>query len=166
MKSFNIRSIVVVIIAVLILWYLFSKSGSSGYTSSVDISEVKGMDADMSDKEYAPAQVGSSNGQIESMCSGGVGLSSALLPHEMASQEDYSQFNPKDILKGQNFLSPRDQIGWPETIGGTIRNATYDIRSEPIIPKKEYTWNNSTINPDIMRRGLGELGERMTNYPM
>jgi hypothetical protein len=82
----------------------------------------------------------------------GVGLSSSLLPREMAYQEDYGQFAPDDILKGQNFLDPRSQVGWPETIGGSLRNANQQLRADPPNPKKGYIWQNSTIVPDIMQR--------------
>jgi len=84
----------------------------------------------------------------------GVGLASSLLPREMASQEDFGQFAPSDILKGQNFLSPRQQVGWPETVGGTLRNANQQIRADPPNPKDPYTWNNSTIAPDLMQRKM------------
>lgn len=84
----------------------------------------------------------------------GVGLSSSLLPREVASEEDFGQFAPDDILRGQNFLDPRQQIGFPETIGGTLRNANQQIRSEPPNPKMAYIWSNSTIPVDVMRRPL------------
>ena len=84
----------------------------------------------------------------------GTGLASSLLPREVASQEDFGQFAPQDILKGQNFLEPRAQIGWPETIGGNLRNANQQVRAEPPNPKEAYTWNNSTIVPDLMQRKI------------
>lgn len=84
----------------------------------------------------------------------GTGLASSLLPREVASQEDFGQFAPDDILKGQNFLDPRNQIGYPETIGGTLRNSNQQVRAEPPNPKQAYVWNNSTIVPDLMQRSL------------
>ena len=84
----------------------------------------------------------------------GVGLASSLLPREVSSADDFGQFAPDEILKGQNFLDPRQQIGFPETIGGTIRNANQSIRAEPPNPKQPYVWQNSTITPDLMRRPL------------
>jgi hypothetical protein len=84
----------------------------------------------------------------------GTGLSSSLLPREVATSDDFGQFAPDDILKGQNFLDPRSQIGWPETIGGTLRNANQQERAEPPNPKSAFVWNNSTIVPDIMQRSL------------
>lgn len=84
----------------------------------------------------------------------GTGLASSLLPREVASQEDFGQFAPEDILKGQNFLEPRQQTGYPETVGGALRNANQQIRSDPPNPKDGYVWNNSTIVPDAMQRDL------------
>ena len=84
----------------------------------------------------------------------GVGLASSLLPREVASAEDFGEFAPEDILAGQNFLEPRQQIGFPETVGGSLRNANQQIRSDPPNPKDPFVWNNSTIVPDGMHRSL------------
>ena len=84
----------------------------------------------------------------------GTGLASSLLPREVASEEDFGQFAPDDILRGQNFLEPRAQIGFPETVGGALRNANQQIRKDPPNPKEPFVWNNSTIVPDLMQRGL------------
>ena len=73
----------------------------------------------------------------------GTGLASSLLPREVASQEEFGEFAPEDILAGQSFLEPRGQIGIPETTGGALRNANQSIRAEPPNPKDAFTWNNS-----------------------
>ena len=45
-----------------------------------------------------------------------------------------------------------------DTIGQTLRNPTYDLRSDPVIPKQDVgPWNQSTIEPDLARVPL-ELG--------
>ena len=84
----------------------------------------------------------------------GTGLASSLLPREVASQEEFGEFAPEDVLAGQNFLEPRSQIGIPETTGGALRNANQSIRAEPPNPKEAFMWNNSTINTDTMQRPL------------
>ena len=84
----------------------------------------------------------------------GTGLASSLLPREVASQEEFGEFAPEDILAGQSFLEPRSQIGIPETTGGALRNANQSIRAEPPNPKDAFTWNNSTIAPETMQRSL------------
>lgn len=118
--------------------------------------EVSGADMSDLDDQYAPADLSGTGIDLNVGCAmnAGVGLASSLLPREMASQEDFGQFAPDDILKGQNFLDPRNQIGFPETIGGNLRNANQQIRADPPNPKQPYTWNNSTIVPDLMQRKI------------
>jgi hypothetical protein len=72
----------------------------------------------------------------------------------VATQEDFGQFAPEEILSGQNFLAPRNQIGFPESVGGALRNANQQVRAEPPNPKKPYIWQNSTIASDTMMRPL------------
>lgn len=68
------------------------------------------------------------------------------------SGEKLGEFTPDKILAGQNFLDPRSQIGYPETIGGNLRNANRQERSEPPNPRGAVSiWNQSTIPPDVMR---------------
>lgn len=75
-----------------------------------------------------------------------------LIPKEVVTTEDFGQFSPDAILSGQNFLDPRAQIGFPETIGGVLRNANRDVRSEPPNPRDPVSiFNLSTIPPDTMR---------------
>lgn len=79
-------------------------------------------------------------------------VSTSMLPKDIPSAEDFGAFSPDAILQGQNYLDPRAQIGYPETLGGNIRNPNYDIRSEPVNPRTPVSiWNNSTIVPDLMR---------------
>jgi hypothetical protein len=75
-----------------------------------------------------------------------------LIPKEVVTTEDFGQFSPDAILAGQNFLDPRAQIGFPETIGGNLRNANRQERSEPPNPREPVSiFNLSTIPPDTMR---------------
>jgi hypothetical protein len=83
---------------------------------------------------------------------GRTGVSTSLLPKEIPSQEDFGKFSPDAIMKGQNYLDPRSQIGYPGTVGGVLRNANYDVRSEPPNPRIPVSiFNNTTIVPDLMR---------------
>ena len=111
----------------------------------------------ITEREYAPFGPGPAAGPAAGPSAGmnnGTGLASSLLPREVASEEDFGQFAPEDILAGQSFLDPRQQIGFPETVGGALRNANRQIRKDPPNPKDSYVWNNSTIVPDLMQRGL------------
>lgn len=54
--------------------------------------------------------------------------------------------NTSDML-----MSPQFSIGI-DPIGNTLKNPSYDIRSEPPIPKQNVgPWNNSTYEPDLAR---------------
>lgn len=82
----------------------------------------------------------------------GWGVSTSMLPREIPSQEDFGSFSPDDIMRGQTYLDPRAQIGIPESLGGVLRNASWDLRSEPPNPRTPVSiFNNSTIVPDLMR---------------
>ena len=150
MKGRNQNILMLVAVAALI-FLLFSMNTKSGYA--------------IVEREYAPFGMAPSAGPsagpaaapADVVCGGmnkGTGLASSLLPREVASAEDFGQFAPEDILAGQNFLEPRKQIGFPETVGGALRNANQQIRADPPNPKDPYVWNNSTIVPDLMQRGL------------
>ena len=149
MKGRNQNILMLVAVAALI-FLLFSLNNKSGYA--------------IVEREYAPYGAGIAVGPApgpaapaDVVCGGmnkGTGLASSLLPREVASDEDFGQFAPEDILAGQNFLEPRKQIGFPETVGGALRNANQQIRADPPNPKDPYVWNNSTIVPDLMQRGL------------
>jgi hypothetical protein len=77
---------------------------------------------------------------------------------EFPGGEKLGEFTPDKILAGQNFLDPRSQIGYPETIGGNLRNANRQERSEPPNPRAAVSiWNQSTIPPDVMRPAF-EIG--------
>jgi len=75
-----------------------------------------------------------------------------LIPREVVVTEDFGKFAPDQILQGQNYLDPRSQIGYPETLGGVLRNANLQFRSEPVNPREPVSiFNLSTIPPDTMR---------------
>ena len=150
MKGRNQNILMLVAVAALI-FLLFSMNNKSGYA--------------IVEREFTPFGLAPSAGPAagpaaapaDAACGGmnkGTGLASSLLPREVASAEDFGQFAPEDILAGQNFLEPRKQIGFPETVGGALRNANQQIRADPPNPKDPYVWNNSTIVPDLMQRGL------------
>lgn len=100
---------------------------------------------------YTPSVIGFSDG-LPSTPFDDAPATSSLLPREMPSDEDFGVFSPDDVMKNQNYLDPRSSIGYPETLGGPLRNASYDLRSEPPNPREPVSiWNNSTIVPDTMR---------------
>lgn len=139
------RQVIIALSIAIVLYYLVSTCTTSTYS--------------VKEKTYAPTGYG----DVESPSTGdasncemksGTGLASSLLPREVASQEDFGEFAPEDVLQGQNFLEPRQQIGFPETVGGALRNGNRQIRADPPNSKEPFVWNNSTISPDTMRRPL------------
>jgi hypothetical protein len=89
--------------------------------------------------------------------------SSDLLPKD-AGNSKWAEINPAGTgdIRDQNFLTAGYHIGI-NTIGQTLRNANLQLRSDPIIQKSEIgPWNQSTIEPDLMRVPL-EVGSSI--YP-
>jgi hypothetical protein len=79
---------------------------------------------------------------------------SELLPKDQNSV--WAEQNPMGpgSLKGKNFLSAGALIG-VNTVGQSLRNANYQLRSEPPNPQVPVSiFNQSTIQPDINRRPL------------
>jgi len=148
MKKGRTQNLLMVLAVVALVYVLFTLNNKSEY--SIKEREFAAVGAGPSaGPSAAPVANGSGCGMEN-----GVGLASSLLPREVASQEDFGEFAPEDILAGQNFLEPRAQVGFPETVGGALRNANQQIRAEPPNSKDPFVWNNSTIVPDTMMRPL------------
>ena len=136
-KAFAMRNVIMLAVLAVVVYLLVNMNKT---TSTYRIKE----------RMYAPVEQTPEKLAMKN----GTGLASSLLPREVATQDDFGEFAPEDILKGQNFLEPRQQVGMPETVGGALRNANQQIRAEPPVPKDVFVWNNSTITPDVMQRGL------------
>jgi hypothetical protein len=80
-----------------------------------------------------------------------------LTPGELLPKDGnsvWAQQNPMGTgsLKGKNFLSAGSLLG-VNTVGQSLRNANYQLRSEPANPQVPVSvFNNSTIEPDVNRR--------------
>ena len=82
-----------------------------------------------------------------------------LLPKDAANSK-WAQVNPagQGDVKDQNFLTAGMHIG-VDTVGQTLRNANYQLRSDPPNPKAQVSpWNQTTIEYDSSRRFF-EVGE-------
>ena len=77
-----------------------------------------------------------------------------LLPKPSANvRSNFGEFAPKSLL-GQNFLDAKKYVG-VDTKGSSLRNANYDLRSSPAIPRKDIgPWSQSTIDSDLYRKPL------------
>jgi|SRR5210317_582931 hypothetical protein len=143
MNKVSPRQVLIALAIAVVIYLMFVNNTKSMYS--------------IEERMYAPSgygAVGPSEPGVGCEMKAGTGLASSLLPREVASQEDFGEFAPEDILKGQNFLEPRAQIGFPETVSGALRNANQQIRADPPNPKEPFVWNNSTIASDTMRRPL------------
>jgi hypothetical protein len=143
MNKVSPRQVLIALAIAVVIYLMFVNNTKSTYS--------------IEERMYAPSgygAVGPSEPGVGCEMKAGTGLASSLLPREVASQEDFGEFAPEDILAGQNFLEPRSQIGFPETVSGALRNANQQIRADPPNPKEPFVWNNSTIAADTMRRPL------------
>lgn len=144
MAGFDGKTLVIIALVAFIAWFMFSPQGSTFILEGAPIgdSEVNGL------KESVKTVV-SSVSDVSDMAGT---PPASLLPNEVPVTEDFGQFSTETILSGQNYLDPRSQIGYPETVGGTLRNANLQIRSEPSNPRDPVSiWNLSTITPEQMR---------------
>jgi hypothetical protein len=141
-KGGRVTNLAMLVAVAALVYLLFTMNNKSAYS--------------IQEREYAAYGMAPSAAPVQNGCGmeKGTGLASSLLPREVASAEDFGEFAPEDILAGQNFLEPRQQIGFPETVGGALRNANQQIRAEPPNAKEPFVWNNSTIVPDSMMRSL------------
>ena len=144
MKKITPRQAIVALAIVVVIYLMVSNNRSSYSVKDTEYAGIGGIDA------VGP----SAEAGVGCEMKAGTGLPSSLLPRGVAPQEDFGEFAPDDILSGQNFLEPRQQTGYPETIGGALRNANQQIRADPPNPKDAFVWNNSTIAPDAMQRSL------------
>ena len=142
MKNARVQQLVMIVAVMVVVYFLFNCMDKSDYS----IKEYAAFPG--AGPSAAPGEAGNVG------MNKGTGLASSLLPREVASDEDFGQFAPEDILRGQNFLEPRQQVGFPETVCGNLRNANQQIRADPPNPKDPFVCNNSTIVPDTMQRGL------------
>lgn len=108
--------------------------------------------ADLSDME-GPAKFGNADAPA------GCYPRDQLTPGELLPKDPnsvWAQQNPMGTgsLKGKNFLSAGALIG-VNTVGQSLRNANYQMRSEPPNPQVAVSvFNQSTIEPDANRRSL------------
>jgi len=144
MNKVSPRQVFIALAIAAVIYLMFSNNKKSMYSVEETMYAPSGYGADVGPSEPGTA----------CQMKAGTGLASSLLPREVASQEDFGEFAPEDILAGQNFLEPRAQVGFPETVSGALRNANQQIRADPPNAKEPFVWNNSTIASDTMRRPL------------
>lgn len=168
-KFFARKELVIILIAVLIMMALLSYSGSksfsldgledgshpSSYSGQTNALAKQPSVRETNAQHVAPAPEGIVSGQGSQLKP--VNNPSDLLPKD--SNSDWAQLNPSVTGGGAtpDLLQAGYHIGL-DTIGQTLRNANYQLRSDPIIPKQDIgPWSQSTIEPDLGRVPL-EIG--------
>jgi hypothetical protein len=163
-KFFARKELVIVVIAVLIIMALLSYSGSKsfsmdgledGYSQETDALAKQPTVNDTAAQHVVPAPEGLTTPQGYQLKP--VNNPSELLPKD--SNSEWAQLNPSVMNAGAtpDLLQAGYHIGL-DTIGQTLRNANYQLRSDPIIPKQDIgPWSQSTIEPDLGRVPL-EIG--------
>jgi len=138
----NRKTVVALILLAILAFVLFAPQSS--YFAQASAVQGDGLSRPGMTLNAAPVPAGS--GSTYDVSAAG------LIPREVVVTEDFGKFAPDQILQGQNYLDPRSQIGYPETIGGVLRNANQQFRSEPVNPRQPVSiFNLSTIPPDTMR---------------
>ena len=152
------KEFVALVIFLILLWALMTYSGEKsliqdGYAGS-DSSANKPNGSNAPAHTYAPESVNAH--------STGYDFKSTTNPSDLLPQDTNSEWaalNP--VHQGNAAMPDLLQAGYHiglDTIGQTLRNPNYQLRSDPIIPKAEVgPWNKSTIEPDLGRVPL-EVG--------
>lgn len=145
-KGSLIKALLVIAVLGALLYFMTQKSKYEMFPSAPLVNQQQEPVMEMRPVPVQTVVASSDQGQMLG------GVSSGLLPKEPVGEEDFGSFSADAILSGQNFLDPRAQIGYPETVGGTLRNANLQLRSEPSNPRDPVSiFNLSTIVPDNMR---------------
>jgi hypothetical protein len=156
-KYFTLDKIILVIIAIIILWLLYSYSNSKTlvFDKMTDGSEKQPSVKETSAQNVVPAPVDSVGGYSTQP----VVNPSELLPQDQNSQ--WSALNPVAMNQGNVAMPDLLQAGYHiglDTIGQSLRNANLQLRSDPVIQKVDIgPWNQSTMEPDLGRVPL-EIG--------
>lgn len=169
-KFFARKELVIIVIAVLIIMALLSYSGSksfsldgledgsvapSSYSEQTNALAKQPTVRETSAQNVVPAPEGVVTSQGYQLKP--VNNPSELLPKDANSE--WAQLNPSAMNASAtpDLLQAGYHIGL-DTIGQTLRNANYQLRSDPIIPRQDIgPWSQSTIEPDLGRVPL-EIG--------
>ena len=107
-------------------------------------------------RQFLPVSGISSGSKVSNSCNNQqLSDPKELLPKD--SNNEWSNIMPSNDLKNVQMLNAGHHIGI-NSVGSSLRNANLQLRSEPVIPQTNIgPWNNTTIEPDSMRRPL-EIG--------
>lgn len=154
------KEFIALVVFLVLLWALMTYSNNKssildGMNTGVDSS------ANAPNGANAPADVYASN-SVDATATGGYDQRSVTNPTDLLPQDmnsEWAALNP--VNQGNAAMPDMLQAGYHiglDTIGQTLRNPNYQLRSDPIIPRSDIgPWNQSTIEPDLGRVPL-EVG--------
>jgi hypothetical protein len=148
-KSDTSMWILVAIVVAVLAWALMSYSGNKTKVRDA-LGNMGGAKPNMPDSSLASSSQPVSSGAPPASAS------KQLQPPSASSVVARPTLQPSDIVLNpvnvpDLIMSPTAFIGI-DTIGNTLRNPTWDLRSDPPIPKQNVgPWNNSTIDADLQR---------------
>jgi hypothetical protein len=159
----------VMILVIFILLAMFLLYYSTGKTTVFDSMDNGTMGSSSESSTSAPLMSIAQPSESGNVQSGGVvsdhrgyavqqvANPSELLPNDVNSQ--WATLNPSSQNNPQtpDLLQAGIHIGL-DTVGQTMKNPNLQLRSDPIIDKKDVgPWNMSTVEPDLLRQPL-EVG--------
>jgi hypothetical protein len=162
-KFFTGQRILVIVILLILAFALMTYSNSKTFrfdsmedgSAQVDTGAVKGGDNAIVSQ---PSELQSQKQHVLTPNTQSVyNLQTVANPSDLLPQDKNSQWatlnptlNPNNVII-PDLLEAGYHIGL-DTIGQTLRNANYQERSDPIIPKQDVgPWNHSTIEADYGR---------------
>jgi hypothetical protein len=167
MKVFSGSNMMVLaIVALILIFLLFSYSETKGSIldrmeggTPAEINTTQSTTQATTSQQATASQQAPVQTSGNSYASQPVANPSDLLPKDKNS--DWASLNPLGInadgFQTPDLLQSGYHIGI-DTIGQTLKNPSYDLRSDPIIEKKNISpWNMSTIEPNLARVPL-EVG--------
>lgn len=159
-KFVTTKEFVALVIFLILLWALMNYSNNKSLVKDGMMDSSANQQGDANGTNAPPSTYSSEaeNAQVKPS-------------YDFKSTTDPSDLLPKDVNSEWSSLNPVNQgnVAMPDllqagyhigldTIGQTLRNPNYQLRSDPVIPKAEVgPWNKSTIEPDLGRVPL-ELG--------
>lgn len=159
LKFVTRKEFIALLVFLILLWALMTYSTDK---SSVVDGMNTGLDSSANKPAAPVANAPAQEVQSSNAAAGGYDFRSVTNPTDLLPQDQNSEWaalNP--VNQGNAAMPDLLQAGYHiglDTIGQSLRNPNYQLRSDPIIPKSDIgPWNQSTIEPDLGRVPL-EVG--------
>lgn len=165
-KLFTFKNIIIFIVFVVLIWALFSYSGSKWNVSDL---MSDGSSGEVSDKQPSVLQTSAQNvvpppsgvaGSASGYSVSAVADPKDLMPVGNSGAAGWSSLNTISVNPGAglsaDLLDSNFKIGL-DTISSSMKNANLQLRSDPYIPKNNSVFggiSQSTVEPDLGRTPL------------